>query len=80
MTSDREKLTAAEKFVESWADSELAATLIRDYDCYLGCEEAETFAGLFRAFGHPGIADAIIEDHSEHDEPESDHYTESESN
>lgn len=79
VATDQDKLAAAEQFVETWERSGLAESLIEDYTCHLGCGEAEAFAGLFRTFGHPDIADIIIEDHTRHDtEPGDSHYTESE--
>ncbi|MER6102422.1 hypothetical protein ABT115_08845 [Streptomyces sp. NPDC001832] len=59
------KLKAAEAFVESWTTSELSHNLIKDYDCVLGCEEAKTYAGLFRTFGYPNTAEQILADHGE---------------
>ncbi|MFI8815704.1 MULTISPECIES: hypothetical protein [unclassified Streptomyces] len=59
------RLKAAEAFVEAWTTSELSYSLIPDYDCTLGCEEAMTYAGLFRAFGYPETAEQILADHRE---------------
>jgi hypothetical protein len=59
------KLKAAEAFVESWTTSELAALLITDYGCTLGCQDAKTFAGIFSAFGYPNYAECILADHGE---------------
>jgi hypothetical protein len=59
------RLKAAEAFVESWTTSGLAWSLITDYSCTLGCEEAETFAGLFRSFGYDNTAETILADHGE---------------
>ncbi|MEV5677437.1 hypothetical protein [Streptomyces sp. NPDC052179] len=59
------KLKAAEAFVESWTTSGLASTLIPDYSCTLGCEEAITYGALMRAFGYPSTAETILADHGE---------------
>jgi len=64
-TLRKKRLKAAEAFVESWMTSELAYTLITDYSCTLGCKEAETYAGLFRAFKYPNAAESILADHGE---------------
>ncbi|MFF9649708.1 hypothetical protein [Streptomyces sp. NPDC014622] len=60
------KLKAAEAFVEAWATSELASNLITDYDCQIGCEEANTFADLLRSFRYVITADQILADHGEY--------------
>ncbi|MCZ4119056.1 hypothetical protein [Streptomyces sp. H39-S7] len=56
---------AAAAFVESWAY--LGPSLPDDYECTLNCEEAETLAALFDAFGYVTTAEAIIDRHSEYD-------------
>ncbi|MET8702765.1 hypothetical protein ABZW10_28480 [Kitasatospora sp. NPDC004723] len=69
-----EQLRAAEAFVESWTDSGLASSLIHDYTRTLDCSEAETYAGVFRAFGYHALAEDIILDHTEYDECGDDHH------
>lgn len=64
-TLRKKRLKAAEAFVESWTTSELAGRLITDYNCTLSCDPAETFAGIFRAFGYPNYAESILADHGE---------------
>lgn len=59
------RLKAAEAFVESWTTSELSYSLIPDYECTLTCENATTYAGLFRAFGYTNTAETILADHGE---------------
>jgi hypothetical protein len=61
----KRKLKAADAFVETWTNSGLADSLIVDYDCTLGCEEANTYSGLMRAFGYVNHAESIIADHGE---------------
>jgi hypothetical protein len=67
-TLRKKQLAAAAAFVDAWTTSGLAYSLISDYDCTLTCEEAESMAGLFRAFRYSNTAASIIEEHSEHDE------------
>jgi len=71
---DEQRLRAAAKFVDTWAQSGLASDLIRDYGCTLTCNEANDMAQLFREFGYPEIASVILEDHSKYDEPGDLHY------
>ncbi|MFJ7329008.1 hypothetical protein ACIQVN_22550 [Streptomyces cyaneofuscatus] len=59
------KLKAAEEFTDAWMTSGLSYNLLPDYDVALGCEEAETYAGLFNAFKYPNTAEQILADHSE---------------
>lgn len=73
-TMRKKQLAAAEAFVDAWITSGLAYTLISDYNCTLGCEEAETLAGLFRAFKYQNTATSILEDHSEADECGNQHH------
>lgn len=73
-TMRKKQLAAAEAFVDAWITSGLAYTLISDYNCTLGCEEAETMAGLFRAFKYQNTATSILEDHSEADECGNQHH------
>ena len=56
---------AADAFVKEWTKSGLSDTLIMDYKCFLNCGEAETYSGLFRAFGHVDTAESILADHGE---------------
>lgn len=59
------KLKAAEAFTDAWMTSGLAYTLITDYSCTLTCDEAETYAGIFRAFMYPDTSEQILADHGE---------------
>lgn len=59
------RLAAAAAFVEAWTTSELSYNLIPVHHCPLNCAEAETYAGLFRAYDYPNTADQILEDHGE---------------
>ncbi|MFJ9900227.1 hypothetical protein ACIQPR_43555 [Streptomyces sp. NPDC091280] len=61
----RRRLAAADAFVESWTNSGLSHELITDYTCTLGCDEAITYSGLFRAYGYDGTAESILADHGE---------------
>ncbi|WP_326827448.1 hypothetical protein [Streptomyces sp. NBC_01751] len=61
----KRKLAAADAFVEAWTTSELSYRLIPDYDCTLGCEEAMTYADLFKSFGYTNTAEQILADHGE---------------
>jgi hypothetical protein len=67
-TLRKKQLAAAAAFVDAWTTSGLAYSLISDYGCTLTCEEAESMAGLFRAFQYPNTADSIVEEHSEVDQ------------
>jgi hypothetical protein len=67
-TLRKKQLAAAAAFVDAWTTSGLAYSLISDYNCTLTCEEADTMAGLFRAFHYPSTAEGIVEEHSETDE------------
>ncbi|MFI2607741.1 hypothetical protein [Kitasatospora sp. NPDC018619] len=60
------QLRAADAFVECWTDSGLASSLISDYTT-LCCDEAETYADVFRAFGYVNTADLIISGHADDD-------------
>jgi hypothetical protein len=59
------KLKAADAFVDAWTTSGLAYDLIPNYDCTLGCEEAKTYADLFRVFEYTNTAEQILADHGE---------------
>lgn len=59
------KMKAAEAFVDAWTNSGLASSLITDYSCTLGCDEADTYSDLFRSFGYTWTADQILADHGE---------------
>jgi hypothetical protein len=61
----KRKLKAADAFVRAWTESGLSSTLIHDYNCFLNCGEAESYSGLFRAYGAPDTAESILADHSE---------------
>ncbi|MFF4245206.1 hypothetical protein ACFYY2_12115 [Streptomyces sp. NPDC001822] len=60
-----EKLKAADAFTDAWMTSGLAYSLISDYSCTLTCEEAMTYACIFRAFKYPDTAEQILADHGE---------------
>ncbi|MFI0553447.1 hypothetical protein [Streptomyces scabiei] len=70
----KRKLAAAEAFVETWTNSGLSYSLITDYNCTLGCDEAKTYAELFRAFRYSNTAAQIIADHSEDCDYLTEHY------
>lgn len=40
----------------------------------LSCNEAEALVALFRATGHAGAADMLLQAHADYDEPEDSHY------
>ncbi|MVO87448.1 hypothetical protein GPA10_22455 [Streptomyces sp. p1417] len=61
----KRKLAAAEEFVEVWMNTGLSSSLITDYSCTLTCAEADTYAGIFKEFGHPDTAATILADHGE---------------
>ncbi|WP_433332479.1 hypothetical protein [Spirillospora sp. CA-294931] len=63
---------AARDFVEVWAEE--AQTLPCDYGCTMTCSEAETLAILLRAFGKTEVADSMLAEHAEYDEPGDMHY------
>jgi hypothetical protein len=65
-------LSAARHFTETWR--ELAAGLPDDYECHMNCAEANAAADLWRAFGDPGTANALMLAHSAHDEEGDQHW------
>lgn len=69
-----ERVEAAELFVKDWM--ELFVSLHGDYDCTMTCSEAESAADLLRAFGRKEAAEAVMEHHTESDEPGDAHYAE----
>jgi hypothetical protein len=67
-TESHGRADALALFLETWA--ELIPGLPDDYTCTLTCLEAEAAAGLFRANGYAGTADAVLAAHAAHDTPE----------